>query len=218
MAIFSLIQPPWPSGMENNLKIFIAGFSDSSKKLCYLEKLSPNNLLRTRSEERRVDSSYPWNRQVYASLGNSLLVAMTNNTCVKSSMKPQAYKIVSTHSHEISGWTILSRLLHSRAPHLGGMNGGVQSDLVTLDFRNDEQLEYFHSRILRLQQEIMLSGEIVSPTRLLFQYMKALTKIEKHKADACIIRGPKFLLPSLRRKMNQFNALHGQLQIGRRKD
>ena len=146
----------------------------------------------------------------------------------------------------------------------------------------------------------MLSGEIVSPTRLLLQYMKALTKSEKlkafiapkmtdlitfldnngkyavytggdihgiyrylemigspttlttsgqrfhnfghsyssnndaatlqpviaalrmrqksiceccgrivHKADTCIIRGPKFLPPSLRRKMNQFNALHG---------
>ena len=31
----------------------------------------------------------------------------------------------------------------------------------------------------------------------------------KHKADAWIIRGPKFLPPSLRRNMNQFNALHG---------
>ena len=30
-----------------------------------------------------------------------------------------------------------------------------------------------------------------------------------HKADSCIIRGPKFLPPSLRRKTNQFNALHG---------
>ena len=30
-----------------------------------------------------------------------------------------------------------------------------------------------------------------------------------HKADACIIRCPKFLPTSLRRKMNQFNALHG---------
>ena len=29
-----------------------------------------------------------------------------------------------------------------------------------------------------------------------------------HKVDACIIRGPKFLPPSLRIKMNQFNALH----------
>ena len=56
------------------------------------------------------------------------------------------------------------------------MNGDVQSDLATLAFRNGEKLEDYHSRILRLQQEIMLSGEIVSPTRLLLQYMKALTK------------------------------------------
>ena len=59
------------------------------------------------------------------------------------------------------------------------MNGDVQSDLATLAFKNGEQLEYFHSRIIRLQQEIMLSGEIFSPTRLLFHYMKALTKSEK---------------------------------------
>ena len=103
--------------------------------------------------------SYSWNCQVCDSLGHSLLVAMTNDTCVKSSMAPQAYKIVSTHSHEISGWTILSRLLHSRAPHLGGMNGNVQSDIATLASRNGEQLEDFHSRILRLQQEIIISGE-----------------------------------------------------------
>ena len=30
-----------------------------------------------------------------------------------------------------------------------------------------------------------------------------------HKADVCIIRGPKFLPPSLRIKINQFNAHHG---------
>ena len=30
-----------------------------------------------------------------------------------------------------------------------------------------------------------------------------------HKADAWIISGPKLIPPSLRRKMNQFNALHG---------
>ena len=180
------------------------------------------------------------------------------------------------------------------------MNGDVKADLATLAFKNGEQLEDFNSRIIRLQQEIMLSGEIVSPTRLIFQYMKALTKSEKlrtiiapkmtdlinfldknnksaaytggdihviyryldmigapttlntsghcphhfspspssnnyestlqpviealrmrqksiceccgrigHKADACIIRGPKCLPPSLRREMNQFNALHG---------
>ena len=62
------------------------------------------------------------------------------------------------------------------------MNGNVQYDLATLAFRNGEQLEDFHIRILRLKQEIMLYGEIVSPTRLLLQYMKALTKSEKLKS------------------------------------
>ena len=99
---------------------------------------------------------------------------MTNDTCVKYSMAPQSYKVVSNHTHEISVWTILSRLLHLNAPHLGGMNGDVQSDLATTEFKNKEQLEDFHITILRLQQEIMLSEEIVSPTRLLFQYMKEL--------------------------------------------
>ena len=69
--------------------------------------------------------SYSCNRQVYDSLGHSLLMEMTNDTCVKSSMAPQAYTCFSTHAQENSGWTILSRLLHSRAPHLGGMNGDV---------------------------------------------------------------------------------------------
>ena len=59
------------------------------------------------------------------------------------------------------------------------MNGGVQSDLATLAFKNGEQLEDFHSRILRLQQEIMLSGEIFSPTRLLFHYTKELSNSDK---------------------------------------
>ena len=108
----------------------------------------------------RNHTSYSYNIQVYNSLGHSLLVAMTNNTCVKSSMSPQAYKIVSTRAHEISGWNILSRLLHSSAPHLVGINSDVQSDPATLSFRNGEQLEDFH---------IILSGEIVSPTRLLIQ-------------------------------------------------
>ena len=215
-------------------------------------------------------------------------------------MAPQAYKVVSTHAHEISVWTILSRLLHPSAPYIGVMNGDVQYNLATLIFKNWEQLEYYQSSILRLQQENILYGEIFSTTRLLFCYMKALSKIVKlivfiatkmtdivtfldnnrkstvytggyihginrylemigypttltnscqrshhfipssssnndaatlqpvtatlrtrqniiceccgiigHKSDACIIRGPKFLPPSLRRNMDQFNALHG---------
>ena len=73
-------------------------------------------------------------------------------------MAPQAYKLFITHAHDISGWTILYRLLHSRAPHLGGINGDVQYNIATLAFKNGEQLEYFHSRIFIIQQGIMLFG------------------------------------------------------------
>ena len=59
------------------------------------------------------------------------------------------------------------------------MNGDVQSDLSTLAFKNGKQLEDFHSKILRLQQEILISWENFSPTRLLFQYMKAFSKSVK---------------------------------------
>ena len=62
------------------------------------------------------------------------------------------------------------------------MNGDVRSDLFTLEFNNGEQLKDFHSRILRLQQENNLSGETVSPTILLFPYMKALSMCDKLKA------------------------------------
>ena len=59
------------------------------------------------------------------------------------------------------------------------MNGDVQSDLANLAFKNGKQLEDFHGRIIRLQQKIMLSGENVSPTRLLFLYTKELSKSDK---------------------------------------
>ena len=87
-------------------------------------------------------------------------------------MAPQAYKVVRTQDNEISGWKIPSRLIHSRDTHLGGMNGDVQSDLSTLAFKNGEKFEYFNSKIIRFKQDIMLYGETVSPTRILFQYMK----------------------------------------------
>ena len=104
---------------------------------------------------------------------------MTNDTYVKYSMAPKAYKVVNTYAHEISGWKIISRIIHSSAPHIGGVNGDVQSYLATLEFKNGEQLEIFHIRILRLQQEIILSGENLSPTRLIFKYTKACSNSEK---------------------------------------
>ena len=71
-------------------------------------------------------------------------------------MEHQAYKVVNTHAHEISGWKILSRLLHTHAPHVGGMNGDVKFDLATLELNDEEKLEYFHIKIIRLQKEIKL--------------------------------------------------------------
>ena len=62
------------------------------------------------------------------------------------------------------------------------MNGDIKYDIATLAFKNGEQLENFHRKIIRLQQEIMLYGEIVAPDRLLFQCMKASEKSYKLRA------------------------------------
>ena len=58
-------------------------------------------------------------------------------------MSHKAYKVAITHAHYISGWKIIYRLIHSNGPHIGGMDGDVQSDLATLALNNGEQLEYF---------------------------------------------------------------------------
>ena len=96
-------------------------------------------------------------------------------------MAPEAYNISTTHAHEISRWTILSRLLHARSPHIGGMDGDIRSDLATLVFNNGEQIEDFYSIIIILQQEINLYGETFSPTRLLLHYTKELSNLDKFK-------------------------------------
>ena len=54
------------------------------------------------------------------------------------------------------------------------MNDNVQSDLATLAFNKGV--------ILILQQVIIVSGETVSSTRLLFQYIKPFSKSEKLKS------------------------------------
>ena len=50
-----------------------------------------------------------------------MLMVTLNDIYVKTSMAPHAYKVVINHAHEISGWKILSRLLHVIDPNLGGM-------------------------------------------------------------------------------------------------
>ena len=59
------------------------------------------------------------------------------------------------------------------------MNGNVQYELSILDVNNGKKFEDFHSRILRLQQEIMLSGETVSTTRIVLYYTKVFSKSDK---------------------------------------
>ena len=64
------------------------------------------------------------------------------------------------------------------------------------------------------------SYSINTDTATLQQFISALRTIHKiicecygrivHKADACIIRGPKLISPSLNRNMNKFNFLHGE--------
>ena len=60
---------------------------------------------------------------------------LTDDTCVKFLLENQAYKVVTTFVNEISGYDILSRILHVWDPHIGGMNGNVQYDLGTLEFK-----------------------------------------------------------------------------------
>ena len=50
---------------------------------------------------------------------------------------------------------------------------------------------------------------VISDLRMTQKIICECCGIIEHKADACIIRGPKFLSPSLRRNINQFNTLHG---------
>ena len=62
------------------------------------------------------------------------------------------------------------------------MNVDFRSDLPTLAFKNAEQIDDSHIRIIILQQEIILYVETFSSTRLHLQYMKALSKRNKLKS------------------------------------
>ena len=77
---------------------------------------------------------------------------------------------------------MLSIIIHVHAPHLGGIHVDVQYNLSTLEFNNGDQIECFHSRIIILQQQIILYKETFSPTRLIFWYIQTLSKSDKLKA------------------------------------
>ena len=98
---------------------------------------------------------------------HSLLVEFTNYTCINNSLYLEGSKFITTYGHEISLCNLLSWLIHSHAPHLGGDTGGVHTDLATLFFKNGEHLEDFYNHIICLQQYIGLSSEKVSPAMIL---------------------------------------------------
>ena len=50
---------------------------------------------------------------------------------------------------------------------------------------------------------------VIAALRMILKIICEYCGIIGHKADACIIRGTKSLPPSLRIKMNKFNAVHG---------
>ena len=62
------------------------------------------------------------------------------------------------------------------------MNGDVRSELATSEFKKGDQIEYFHGRILILQQDINIYVETVSDKIILLQYIKELSTSEKLKA------------------------------------
>ena len=86
------------------------------------------------------DRSYPsyyCNICAYNYLSYSIFVSLTNENFIKYPMAPQAYKIFITHANEIVRWTIISIIIYDRDPHLGGMNGDVQSNFSTLSFKQE---------------------------------------------------------------------------------
>ena len=70
-------------------------------------------------------------------------------------MAPQYYKIVTTDTCDIFGWTILSRLLHDISPDLGEMNGYVHDELFTLVFKQREKMIIFMAGYSDLLKKII---------------------------------------------------------------
>ena len=58
--------------------------------------------------------------------------------------------------------------------HIVNIDGDVQSELVTLSFKQGENLKI-------LQKERNIYGETVSPKRLILQYIKSLSNSDKLK-------------------------------------
>ena len=79
---------------------------------------------------------------------------------------------------------------------------GIPSNLTS----SSHQFYYFNHTSSNNNDTYFLQTEIAA---LCFNIFCEYCGTNGHKADSCIIRGSKFLPPSLREKMNQSNALNG---------
>ena len=80
--------------------------------------------------------SYHYNKQYITYIGQSLQVEVTNYICMKNSLDTEYYKLISAYAHEFYGWIILYNIIHDCDPHLVNYNGGLQTNISTLDFKN----------------------------------------------------------------------------------
>ena len=84
----------------NHIKMFLDAVNRLQKELLpSYQYIKRNSQFEECFVPDRDHPSYSWNFQIYTSLGHSLLVAMTTDTFVKSSMVPRDHKVVSTHDH-----------------------------------------------------------------------------------------------------------------------
>lgn len=150
---------------KTNINIILA-FVDLTHSLDFTKRLIPtdtNNL------------HFHTCKHNFGTLSSMLLMALTNEMCIKASLSLVAHHKITTVSAVGSGWITLHLLLLAYSPHLGGTNGNIQMDLSNLHFKEAKTLNAFYSQALHLEQEIRLSQETMCPTQLLHQYLVALS-------------------------------------------
>ena len=102
-------------------------------------------------------------------MGQSLLVALANYTCIKTSLDTDSYKLITTYAHEFSVWIILYPLIHDWAPHIFDYNGGLQTDISNLDLKMDNTLKtlkttssVFNKKLIYLAKHYLLPESLFS--------------------------------------------------------
>ena len=99
--------------------------------------------------------SYHYNTQNFTSPSQSLMLYFTNGNYINTSLAPETYEVVTTYSHKLFGWKLLPNVLHTCNPHIGGYNGGVHIDLVTMAFKINNTLKNFPTEPLVFNKRLI---------------------------------------------------------------